>query len=311
MLGRGRTPNPWRETLPSGTRNRKDLVVEESTTSPEKKYHCQWTFLRESASIPTTCNWIDDRFERLKLQNLALAMEGPVMSSSPKILTADVQHAANKCEGGLWETIDPSGESTGNCKGFSRIWQSFDVIFCRMCISSAACYFRAPSVAILTSLRPVVNPLPGCSLWKTRSRPIGVRVCPVAQFDFISTAFDPRVWTMVVFWKDDPPDNLGFPPGLPPAPPPAGGERTRAVDQSRERSRPRSPEPQLIHNPMSDGDDDQTPQTTTQRHRSRSRERSYPHAQVPQGPQVQPMIIQEPVTDPDEDPTVVNPSSSS
>ena len=39
-------------------------------------------------------------------------------------------------------------------------------------------------------------------------------------------------------------------------------------------------------------------------------ERSYPHAQVPQGPQIQPMIIQEPVTDPDEDPTVVNPSSS-
>ena len=32
-------------------------------------------------------------------------------------------------------------------------------------------------------------------LWKTRSRPIGVRVCPVAQFDFFRTAFDPREWT--------------------------------------------------------------------------------------------------------------------
>ena len=40
-------------------------------------------------------------------------------------------------------------------------------------------------------------------LWKTRSRPIGVRVCPVAQFDFFSTAFDPREWTIVVFWKED------------------------------------------------------------------------------------------------------------
>ena len=40
-------------------------------------------------------------------------------------------------------------------------------------------------------------------LWKTRSRPIGVRVCLVAQFDFFSTAFDPRAWTMVVFWKED------------------------------------------------------------------------------------------------------------
>ena len=61
---------------------------------------------------------------------------------------------------------------------------------------------------------------------------------------------------------------------------------------------------------MSDGDDDQPPQTGRQRQRSRSRERSYHHAQVPPEPQAQPMIIQEPVTDPDEAPTVVNPSSS-
>ena len=40
-------------------------------------------------------------------------------------------------------------------------------------------------------------------LWKTRSRPIDVRVCPVVQFDFVSTAFDPREWTMAVFWKED------------------------------------------------------------------------------------------------------------
>ena len=40
-------------------------------------------------------------------------------------------------------------------------------------------------------------------LWKPRSRPICVRVCLEAQFNFISTAFDPRVWTMVVFWKED------------------------------------------------------------------------------------------------------------
>ena len=47
-------------------------------------------------------------------------------------------------------------------------------------------------------------------LWKTRSRPIGVRVCPVAQFNFFSTAIDPRAWTMVVFWKE----NLGRQPQL-------------------------------------------------------------------------------------------------
>ena len=38
-------------------------------------------------------------------------------------------------------------------------------------------------------------------LWKTRSRPIGVRVCPVVQFNFFSSAVDPRKWTLVVFWK--------------------------------------------------------------------------------------------------------------
>ena len=40
-------------------------------------------------------------------------------------------------------------------------------------------------------------------LWKTSSRPIGVRLCPVAQFNFFSTLFDPRAWTVVVFWKED------------------------------------------------------------------------------------------------------------
>ena len=35
-------------------------------------------------------------------------------------------------------------------------------------------------------------------LWKNRSRPIRVKVCPVAQFNFFSTAFDPRERTMVV-----------------------------------------------------------------------------------------------------------------
>ena len=40
-------------------------------------------------------------------------------------------------------------------------------------------------------------------LWKTRSRPVGVRGCVVAHFNLFSTAFDPREWTVVVFWKED------------------------------------------------------------------------------------------------------------
>ena len=41
------------------------------------------------------------------------------MSSSPKNVITDVQQAINTCESfGLRETVDPSRESIGNCKGF-------------------------------------------------------------------------------------------------------------------------------------------------------------------------------------------------
>ena len=44
-------------------------------------------------------NWIKDRPELLKLQNLALAtVKGPAMSSLPKHTKADVRYAINKCE---------------------------------------------------------------------------------------------------------------------------------------------------------------------------------------------------------------------
>ena len=83
------------------------------------------------------------------------------------------------------------------------------------------------------------------------------------------------------------------------------------MDQLRERLCPRSPlsDSQLIHIPMSDGDD-QPPQSTRQRHRSRSREQSHPHVRLHQDSKVQPVVIPESGTDLDEDPTVVNPSSS-
>ena len=59
-------------------------------------------------------------------------------------------------------------------------------------------------------------------LWKTRSRPIGVRVCPVVQFNFFSTIFDPGTWTMVVLWREI----LGRQP-QPITPENAGGDDTR------------------------------------------------------------------------------------
>ena len=53
--------------------------------------------IREEALMAK--NWIKDRPELLKLQNLALAtVKGPAMSSLTKNMTADVRYAINKCE---------------------------------------------------------------------------------------------------------------------------------------------------------------------------------------------------------------------
>ena len=306
--------------------------------------------LQEEAALAT--NWIKGRPEELKIQNLALAtMTGP-----------DVQHTVNKCE------------SLGSRKQWILSREIFPA-------------YGSPSTSFLPNMHfqccvLLQGTLGGdfdifaasgestawVLLWRTHSRLIGVRVCPVALFDLFSTAFDPREWTVVVFWKedlrrqsqlntleneggdetsspspprftffDDPDIPLGLlglvdfldhlldlppgapgpsgPPGHPPgwsptlwptAPPPPGeGEKVRTGNASRARSRPRSPlpEPQLIPFPMSDGDDDQ-PQDGRQRQRSRSRDRVHPHAQAPQEPQIQPMVIQEPLTVLDEDPAI-------
>ena len=58
-------------------------------------------------------------------------------------------------------TIDPSRESIGDCSNIFTAYGSPSTSFFRTCISSAACCFRAPSVAILTSLQPAVNLLLG------------------------------------------------------------------------------------------------------------------------------------------------------
>ena len=119
--------------------------------------------MQEEAALATNC--IKDRPGGLKLQNPALATKTcPALSSLPRNLTADVQYAADKCESlGLGQQLILHGNPSAVA---SRIWQSFDVIFCRICTSSAVCCFKAPSEANLTSLRPVVNPLFGCSSGK-------------------------------------------------------------------------------------------------------------------------------------------------
>ena len=141
--------------------------------------------IREAAAPAT--NWIKDRPEGLKLQNLALAtMTGPAVRSFPNKYDCRRPVRPQQLRViGLRETLDPSRESTGDCKGFFSAYGSpSKVICCRICTSSAVGFSRAPSEANLASLLPAVNPLLGCSSGKNRSRPIGVRVCLVAQFNF-------------------------------------------------------------------------------------------------------------------------------
>ena len=85
---------------------------------------------------------------------------------------------------------------------FSRIWQSFDVIFCPICTSSAVCCVKGTLNGNLDIFVASGESAAWVLLWKTRSRPIGVRVCPVSQSNF-SVPHLIRVWTMVMFRKED------------------------------------------------------------------------------------------------------------
>ena len=96
-------------------------------------------------------------------------------------------------------TIEMSRESSGTCKGFFTAYGS-----------PSTSIFAECALPVLSALQDTLGgdcdifAASGEStawvlLWKTRSRPIGVRVCPAAQFNFFSTSFDPRKWTMVVF----------------------------------------------------------------------------------------------------------------
>ena len=57
----------------------------------------------------------------------------------PKVIyTENSLEFGKSCEELSWNHCSVLG------KDFLRIWQSFDVIFCRICTSSAACCFRHP-----------------------------------------------------------------------------------------------------------------------------------------------------------------------
>ena len=147
---------------------------------------------REEAALAT--NWIKDRPEGLKLQNLTLATKTDRSTGNvPKKLTADVHYAINKCESlGRGKQLILHGINRRLQQHFLCIWQSFEVIFTEcafpvLCVTSRHLGYDIDIFAASGESTAWVL------LWKTRSRPIGVRVA----------AFDPLEWTMVVFWKED------------------------------------------------------------------------------------------------------------
>ena len=74
----------------------------------------------------------------------------------------------------------------GNCKGFFTVFDSLSTSFAAERASQGTLGYDFDILA--ASGESIAWVL----LWKTRSRPIGVRLRPLAQFDFFSTAFDPR-----------------------------------------------------------------------------------------------------------------------
>ena len=197
-------PTEWQVRATLGDCSSKAMVT---VHAPHHRQHALISDFLDPANLSTqeeaalATNWINDRPEGLKLQNLALAtMAGPVMSSLPKNLTADVHYAVNKCE-----SLDPGQQLIphGNPSAIAaKISPHMAVRRCHVlpnlhlqCCMLLQGTFGGDFDIFATSGESTAWVL----LWKTRSRPIGVRVCPVAQFDFFSTAFDPREWTMVVF----------------------------------------------------------------------------------------------------------------
>ena len=141
--------------------------------APQYRQHALISDFKDRANLSeqeaaVATNWIKDRPEGLKLQNLALATRtGRSTGSLPENLTADVHYAFNKCESlGSGKQLILHGNPSAMAGDFSPQMAVLRRHFCRMCTSSAVCYFRAPSVTVLTSLRPAVNPLHMCSFGK-------------------------------------------------------------------------------------------------------------------------------------------------
>ena len=104
---------------------------------------------------------------------------------------------------GRRETTDPSRESVGKCRSFSPHMSVLKRHFFLPNMQFECCTILQGTLGgnfdIFAASGESTAWVP---CWKTRSRPVGVRVCPADQFNFFKTALDPRKWTLVVFWKE-------------------------------------------------------------------------------------------------------------
>ena len=94
---------------------------------------------------------------------------------------------------GLRETIDPSRKSIGNRNGFSPVFDSPSTsFFARMHFFQCCMLLQGTLGRDFDIFAASGGSTAWVLLWKHHSRPSSVRVCPVAQSDFFSTAFDPQ-----------------------------------------------------------------------------------------------------------------------
>ena len=145
--------------------------------------------LQEEAALAT--NWIDDRPEEPRVSH----HDRPSVAQFTE--KSDCRRPARNKQMRIFgprETIDPSQESIGNCTGLLPVYGRLSTSF----LSNAHFLY---CMLLKGTLGGDFDSFAASDL-KNRSRPIGVRVCLVSQIGFFITTFDPRAWTMVVFWKD-------------------------------------------------------------------------------------------------------------
>ena len=158
--------------------------------------------IREEAALAR--NRIKDRPEGLKLQNLTLAnWISPAVRSQLKIITADVLHAINSCESlGSGKQLILHGNSSAIAKEFSPHMAVLRCHFLQKTYFQCCVLLQGTLGGNFDIFAASGESTAWVFLQKTRSRTIGVRVCPISQFNYVGTSFDPRAWTIVVFWRE-------------------------------------------------------------------------------------------------------------